>query len=77
MLNIYQLIDFTTGAIIPYEPSLRDQVAEIVNIQNLAIESTRLTLLRERLAGLEPVTTPRRESGDSLVIGLFARREDN
>lgn len=63
--HIHQLIDLSTAEIKYYEPG--DQVHEITN----AINATRLALVRERLAGLEPVTTPRRESGDSLCVSLF------
>ena len=57
--HIYTLIDPTTAEIKPYQPG--DQVHEITN----AINAARLALLRERLAGLEPVTTPRRETAMS------------
>lgn len=72
--HIHRLINYSTGEVKPYEPG--DLVHEILNAQARAAEAARLALVRERLAGLEPVTTPRRESGDSLVIGLFAMREE-
>ena len=77
MLYIFQLINYETGEVIPYEPRLAPQVAEITNAESRAAEAARLAQCRERLAGLLPATRPRRETGDSLVMGLFARREDN
>lgn len=73
--HIHQLIDPSTAEIKYYEPG--DQVHEIINATTRALESTRLALLRERLAGLEPVTTPRHETVESLAVSFFARREDN
>ncbi len=69
--HIHQLIDLSTAEIKYYEPG--DQVHEITN----AINAARLTLLRERLAGLEPVTTPRQPNGNVLATSFFALREDN
>lgn len=69
--HIYQLIDYTTSEIIPYEPSLAPQVAEIVSAQARAAEAARLAAVREKLAGLLPVTTARQPTGDSLCVSLF------
>lgn len=75
--NIYQLINYSTGEVVQYDPHLASQVAEILDATARAAEAARLAQCRERLTGLLPVTGPRRETGDSLVMGLFARREEN
>lgn len=78
MLNIYQVINYSTGEVSPYTPALAPQVAEIVNAKTRAAEAARLAAVRERLAGLLPVTTARPVNGDVLATSLFAqaREED-
>lgn len=73
MWNIYQLINSSTGEVVQYEPALADEVAEIVNARTRAAEAVRLTTVRERLAGLLPMTAPRQPNGDSLAVSLFAQ----
>lgn len=73
--HIYQLIDYTTAEIKPYQPG--DMVAEITNAESRAVEAARLAQCRERLTNLLPVTGPRRETVESLAVSFFALREHN
>lgn len=79
MLNIYQLINFSTGEVIPYEPRLAPQVAEILNATTRAIEAARLALVRERLEALalprtRPLTDP--DPIDATARQLFMSRAE-
>lgn len=57
MYNIYQLID-PDGVLYAPTPDLLAQCAEILDAQARAAEAARLATVRERLAGLLPVTRP-------------------
>lgn len=69
--NIYQLIDFSTGAIIPYEPRLAPQVAEIISATTRAAEAARLQQCRNRLTNIKPARAIAGDGGESLARELF------
>jgi len=75
--NIYQLINYSTGEVVQYDPHLASQVAEILDATARAAEAARLALLRERLTGLLPVTAPRPVNGDALAASFFALKESD
>lgn len=55
--NIFNLIDYTSGEIVPYEPRLAPRVAEIVSAEARGAEAAKLAV-RERLQNTLPVTRP-------------------
>lgn len=79
MLYIFQLINYETGEVIPYEPHLAPQVAEITNAESRAAEAARLAQCLQRLTGLQlprtrPLTDP--DPIDATARQLFISRAE-
>lgn len=55
----------------PFRPHEVQSRRVIMEQDGITAEAARLATVRERLAGLLPVTTARQPTGDSLCVSLF------